>query len=160
MKISSDGLPDPVEFCKICFVVVEGLKNFYKCKLCGAQVKCTAGYSSTKRHVLTKHKDNWRDIFPSNNDDNQQNSIKSFYPSLLSISQEAKRDYQWLSFIVMTDQPFSIVENSHCRALSKYGPITRPYLMKKLKEVHEQVQLTLTTSVPERFGVIMDGNSI
>ena len=75
----------------------------------------------------------------------------------MKVSQTAKQIYQWLEFVVMTDQSFNCVENQYYIAAIQGMKMTRKYFMRILQGVRNIVIDDLKILIPENFGVIFDG---
>jgi hypothetical protein len=65
-----------------------------------------------------------------------------------------------MELVIMEDNPFTIVESETYKRAVRYSPMTRPTLMKYIENTHNYLIEVLGASIPNRFGVIFDGNSI
>jgi hypothetical protein len=61
---------------------------------------------------------------------------------------------------IMEDNPFVIVESEIYQKAVKYSPISRPTLMKYIESTHEYLIERIGSYIPNRFGVIFDGNPL
>ena len=65
--------------------------------------------------------------------------------------------YGWLELIVVTNQPFTIVENSVYAKHTKLKPVSRPTIMKYMDLITKRVEKSIQEILPPKFGIIIDG---
>ena len=118
--------------------------DVWACKICGMtrKQKSKGGYTNTSGHVYRDHPE-WKTIKDSmqgkETEEEGQKRITSWFP--ITASEEAKSCFQWLNFVVTTDQAFSCVENEAFRAFSKSKGMSRKFFMKLLHGVRSLVGL-------------------
>ena len=120
--------------------------DYYVCR-CGNERKIIEGngYSNASSHVLKDHAD-YKIIMASSVDDQQ--TTLNFHNT--GISDLAKQEYQWLEFIIMTNQSFISVENRYVQAIAKFKPISRSRLMKLIDSVSKLIKIKLSLLIPEK----------
>ena len=95
-------------------------ENTYVCK-CKAKLtqRKNTGFTNLRAHVLSAHKDYEAQIVTYNS------QLKlGFIPS-----DTVKNVYYWLRTVIMSNLPFSFVENTYVREGSKYDPIMEQLIM-------------------------------
>jgi hypothetical protein len=122
--------------------------NTYNC-ICTAKIiqKKNTGYSNLRSHVLNQHKNYEEEIFAS------QKQLKLGF----CVSDKAKNLYYWMKTVIMSNFPFSYVENSYVREGSRYSPICTDTLMKYLLATEKAVVRKIREMIPTKFGIIFDG---
>ncbi len=120
-------------------------------------IKQTPGKGNTNLlcHVKSKHPEVTEMMEKSNEDSLTSSKISDLCPS--KVSNHALTTYHWLEFIVMSDLPLEIVEDSYYRRFSKFESISRNTIKKYFKALNESVGHLVKERLPERFGLIFDG---
>ena len=65
--------------------------------------------------------------------------------------------FNWISWIIEDNLPFSFCERPNTRKFSKLDPISVDTLMKYIKLVTRRVEKMVADSLPELIGIIIDG---
>jgi hypothetical protein len=68
-----------------------------------------------------------------------------------------KNLYYWLRLVIMSNFPFSVVENQYIREGSKFEPISVDTFMKYFKLLDDAVMMKIKEVLPNKFGLIFDG---
>jgi len=123
--------------------------NKFKCK-CGVtrSQDLKKGYINLISHIKTNHPD-WEEVMSSKKSFNKSQS--------LFINQKASTYYSWLRWIILDCHPFSFVERPLTRQYSNLENVSVDSLMKYLKLLTEVVEEKVAASLPEQFGLIIDG---
>ena len=135
------------------FSPADNATNKHLCKKCGKDVvqELMAGYSNLMRHLKA--------CLPTFVQEFQAHLLTN--PGRLEVygfsDSKAANIFAWLESVILTNQPFSYVEDPIIRRQSKYEGICVDTLMKYhdlvVKRVEEKVKLEL----PEKFGILFDG---
>lgn len=133
------------------------------CNLCGHDltIRDKTGFSSAKTHVTKRHRDKYQQVLALHKTNNaESNQLITQFFNGSGITEQAQREYGYLSTIVMNNLSFSTVENQYFRNLVKQDSISRKHLMKLLKATEIEVRKSIRQAIPEKFGVIFDGKFI
>ena len=133
---------------------VDGHENKHKCKGCGIlrTQRLKSGYSNLKEHLNTVHPD-WAD------------TLRMFYAQgggpmdlyVAQISPKAKTIHGWLEWTIIGNQPFSFCEGKLNRKYSTLSDMDSQTLMKYMKLTADKVRDKVTATLPNSFGLIIDG---
>ncbi len=70
---------------------------------------------------------------------------------------EAKRDmFEWVEWIVVTNQPLSIVDCPMTREAIRYKPITSKLLRKIILALCKEMQTSIKHKLPDKFSIVFD----
>jgi hypothetical protein len=132
------------EIYKTFFVQVADKRH--KCKSCnGVYSQDTKkGYTNLVTHIQKEHT-GWQDIMKVNEDKNP------FY------HKKGNNIYNWISWIIEDNLTFSFCERPNTKKFAKLDPISVDTLMKYIKIITERVEKKITESLPNKFGIIIDG---
>ena len=129
------------------FKPLTGPDSLWECNKCGFKRKQTKnnGYETLFSHVLQKHK-------------NYQEEMNRTNPAVeFEVSENAKNIYGWLEWVIMTGQPFNFVDNELNKKHTKFTPISRPSFMRYLQLLTKKVERKVEESLPQTFGLVIDG---
>jgi hypothetical protein len=126
------------------------------CRFCSCKRKFNRGGTNLLSHIKEKHEHDYMDIY------NRHRNVDGPMDLLCErlVSEKAKNISSWMEWIVMRDQPFSIVEDTVVLKFTKLQPISRPTLMKYFERTLNKVQQKIRENLPDSFGLIMDGWSL
>jgi hypothetical protein len=82
------------------------------------------------------------------------NSISSF---VLRINDAEKDMYKWVEWVVMLNQPLSIVDNSLTQEGMRYKPVTSKLLRKNILALAKEVRASIKKKLPNKFSIVFDG---
>jgi hypothetical protein len=82
------------------------------------------------------------------------NSISSF---VLRINDTERDMYKWVEWVVMLNQPLSIVDNPLTREGMRYKPVTSKLLRKNILALGKEVQASIKKKLPNKFSIVFDG---
>ena len=145
--------------------IVEGnkIKSTFRCN--SVQIvgkECTSrglfkivtanGYSNLRSHLAVCIPNfqaiyDARDLVPVGPD------IRQF----VKVDKKSFNIFKWIEWVVEDNLPFSFCEKKRTRENSSRDPISRTSLMKYLDSLAWEVQLVLTTILPDKFGLLFDG---
>jgi hypothetical protein len=140
---------------------VRGDDTKHLCVLCKTHIKFSTkkGYTNAMNHLRT-HGD-YQTLSASLrglSDDKQQKKLDEYVS--LRVSPEATTIYRWLELIVVRDECFSVCEDSFMQRVLSLKAVSRSTIMKYLNLVATKVKEKMASIIPNRFGVIIDGNDI
>lgn len=127
--------------------------NLHKCRHCQKEVKqvLTSGYKNLTSH-LQRCTPNYVALYETS---------RATSPATLDgmgfVSTYALSVFGWMQFVIMTNQPFSAVEDPIVVAQSKYQRICVDTLLKYFLLVVQRVKATIAADLPDQFGIIFDG---
>ena len=75
----------------------------------------------------------------------------------IKIPKKGNNIFNWLTWIIEDNLPFSFCERPNTKKFSKLEPISVDTLMKYIKLTTERVEKKVADSLPNHFGVIIDG---
>ena len=132
------------EIYKTFFVQVEDKKH--RCKSCdGIYSQDTKkGYTYLVTHMQKEHP-GWEDSMKVKDDTNP------FF------HKKGNNVFNWLSWIIEDNLPFSFCERPNTKKFSKLDPISVDTLMKYIKLTTERVEKKVADGLPNQFGIIIDG---
>jgi len=132
------------EIYKTFFVQVEDKKH--KCKSCGGTYSqdTKKGYTNLVTHIQKEHP-YWEDMMKVNDDKNP------FF------HKKGSNIFNWLSWIIEDNLPFTFCERPNTRKFSKLDNLSVNTLMKYIKLTTERVEKKIADSLPNNFGIIIDG---
>jgi hypothetical protein len=122
-------------------------KGIYLCS-CGRRrvQNLKSGYGNLIGHIKTDHKD-WEDVMKA-----KDKKVPSAF-----VNRKGANIFNWLEWIVMSNLPFTFVEDPLTRKQSKYESISDETIKKYLMLVTENVEKRVADDLPEKFGIIIDG---
>lgn len=82
------------------------------------------------------------------------NSIASF---VLRINDTERDMYKWVEWVVMLNQPLSIVDNPLTREGMRYKPVTSKLLRKNILALGKEVRASIKKKLPNKFSIVFDG---
>ena len=111
--------------------------DFFECKECGSKIKqkLKSGCTNLTQHISVKHP---ALLSKLDQRDESQDSIMS-YCSKSSTSKKAKKIFEWVELVIMSNLPFSIVEDPILRKYTNIDPICRNTLMMYLEKIGDAV---------------------
>jgi hypothetical protein len=132
------------EIYKTFFVQVEDKRH--KCKSCDGVYSqdIKKGYTNLVTHIQKEHK-GWEDMMKVNDDNNP------FF------HKKGNNIFNWLSWIIEDNLPFTFCERPNTRKFSKLDSLSVNTLMKYIKLTTERVEKKIADSLPNEFGIIIDG---
>jgi hypothetical protein len=132
------------EIYKTFFVQVEDKKHI--CKSCDGTYSQDPkkGYTNLVTHIQKEHPD-WEDMMKVNDDKNP------FF------HKKGSNIFNWLSWIIEDNLPFTFCERPNTRKFSKLDKLSVNTLMKYIKLTTERVKKRIADSLPNKFGIIIDG---
>ncbi len=81
-------------------------------------------------------------------------SITSF---IIRINKAKRNMFNWMEWIVMTNQPHSIVDFSMTCEAIRYKPITSKLLCKNILALCKGMQTSIKHKLPDKFSIAFDG---
>jgi hypothetical protein len=122
------------------FVPCEGDKCKFKCAICTNVITTNHGMSNLLQHLNTKDHVNWLALLKSRVK-NCTNGPLDYFVNPTDVSEKAKNYYLWLEHGVMSDMPFSFVEDEYVRKNSRLSPISRNTYMALFRGVGRKVEV-------------------
>jgi hypothetical protein len=104
------------------------------------------GYSNLISHIYSQHPD-WQEIMGTSNLGG---------PNVF-VNKKANTIFAWLEWIVMENLPFSFIERDLTRKNTKLDALCVDSLSKYMRLLNDQVEEKIAKSLPEKFGIIIDG---
>jgi hypothetical protein len=77
--------------------------------------------------------------------------------SSVFINKKTNTVFSWLEWIVMDQLPFSFIERDLTRKYTNLNTLSVDSLSKYLRLLNDQVEEMIAQSLPEKFGIIIDG---
>ena len=138
--IKSLGM-DNAELCEICFPVVNAETCEHECAICKKVRKQKgSGYSNLIGHLTEAHSVDQVTDYLLRAKGKKKGGMDSYVRQL---DKKASQYHDWIEWVVMTDQPFTFVENKYTKQNVRHdlGEISRPTLMAYMEEVHIRVYI-------------------
>jgi hypothetical protein len=135
------------------FTEVPETPGKFRCSKCGNHFKqdTSRGYRNLLTH-LTSCRPDYKAVYEA---------FLASSPHTLDgmgfVSDMPTKVYNWLRYVVMTNQPMSCVEDPVVRALARFDTICVDTLVKYFTLVSERVAAKIRDDMPEKFGVMSDG---
>ena len=79
------------------------------------------------------------------------NSLSSF---VLRINDTERDMYKWVEWVVMLNQPLSIVDNPLTREGMRYKPVTSKLLRKNILALGKEVRASIKKKLPNKFSIL------
>ena len=124
------------------------------CNKCGKAKLKSGGWTNLLNHARSCVGASFVTDFESLHCKGKPSSITSF---VIRIN-EAERDmFKWVEWIVMTNQPLSIVDCPMTREAIRYKPITSKLLRKNILALCKEMQTSIKHKLPDKFSIVFDG---
>ncbi|ETI39296.1 hypothetical protein F443_15115 [Phytophthora nicotianae P1569] len=125
--------------------------GYYACKTCAKRRKhaLKSGYSNLVSHVRAAH--------PNDESDMRDASVAATGTLLPWVTQKDSNRYAWLRWVVTGNLPLSFCEFKETRQYTKLNPMSVETLTATMEAVTKAVEKKLGASMPEHFGLILDG---
>ncbi|MEM7299387.1 MAG: hypothetical protein AAF391_14110 [Bacteroidota bacterium] len=129
----------------------------YKCKnkMCGSVQKDNPGHSNLKTHLQRCIGEGYEKLFEESKGD-QQSCQPTLYDTGIA-SKQALSAYNWIRFIVKSNQPLSVVESSSLREFLKWVPPSFQSLRKYILRISNIVKEEVIRDLPSQFNIMFDG---
>ena len=127
----------------------------WDCNKCGKTKLKSGGWTNLLNHARSCVGATFVTDFESlHSNVKKPSSITSF---VIRIN-EAERDmFKWVEWIVMKNQPLSIVDCPLTREAIRYKPITSKLLRKNILAVCKEMQTSIKHKLPDKFTIMFDG---
>ena len=128
----------------------------WKCNKCCKSKLKSGGWTNLLNHaqccVGSKYRTNYESLHC--NEERNKTTIKSF---VIQVSEAELHTYKWVEWIVMKNQPLSMVDCPLTRAGMQYEETTSKLLRRHILALHTEMQTTIMKKLPDKFSIIFDG---
>ena len=120
------------------FYEVTSAADIFECKECSAKIKqkLKSGSTNLTQHISVKHPELLSRLEQR---EEQHDQILNYYAKS-TVSKKAKKLFEWVELVIMSNLPFAIVEDPILRKYAKMEPIYRNTLMPYLDKIGDAVR--------------------
>ena len=124
--------------------------NEYKCK-CGRKRKQKdgAGYSNLLNHIQSDHPDHAHHVMETN--------TVITNSAGMAATRKANNIYCWIDWIITEAREFSFPDSDLVKKYTNLDPVTGKTLQEYMTKLEREVENSVASSLPTKFGLIIDG---
>ena len=127
----------------------------WTCNKCGKDKLKSGGWTNLLNHARSCVGPSFESDFERLHHLSGKNSaITSF---VIRVNETEREMYKWIEWVIMKNQPLSIVDDPLTREGMRYRPVTSKLLRQNILLLCKEMQASIKRKLPDKFALIFDG---
>ena len=128
----------------------------WDCNKCGKTKLKSGGWTNLLNHGACRYVGTaFHTDYESLHNKDRKGRILSF---IIRVNKTEKEMFRWIEWVVMLNQPLSIVDDPLTRDGMRYKPITSKLLLRRnILALCKEMQTSIKHRLPDKFSIIFDG---
>ena len=127
----------------------------WDCNKCGKTKLKSGGWTNLLNHARSCVGTSFQTDYERLHNKDREGRISSF---IICVNETEKEMFRWIEWVVMLNQPLSIVDDPLTRDGMRYKPITSKLLRRNILALCKEMQTSIKHRLPaDKFSIIFDG---
>jgi hypothetical protein len=126
----------------------------WDCNKCGKTKLKSRGWTNLLNHARSCVGTSFQTDYERLHNKDREGRITSF---IIRVNKTEKEMFRWIEWIVVLNQPLSIVDDPLTRDGMRFKPITSKLLRRNILALCKEMQTSIKHRLPDKFSIIFDG---